>query len=248
MKNFIYIFIALFMFACDSEDANGCLKKTGTIIQDEVAISSFENIFVDRDIELILKQDIGFRVIIETGKNIRKDLEVKVINNELQLKDTNTCNLVREYGVTKIYVSAPGIKVIRSSTQHTISSDGVLHYPKLKLVSEDYNRPESYSIGDFRLAINSQELSVVANNISSFYISGESQNVDINFFSGSGRFQGEDLIAQNINFYHRGSNDMVVNPQVSLTGEIRSTGHVISLNQPATIAVEEFYNGRLIFQ
>ena len=67
------------------------------------------------------------------------------------------------------------------------------------------------------------------------------------FFAGSGRFEGADLIAQNIEVNHRGSNDMVVNPIQSLTGELRGTGNVIAVNQPPIVDVEETYIGELIF-
>jgi len=248
MKNGIYILIILFVFSCNSEDANDCFQKAGSIVQEEVFVSSFEKILVNKDVELILKQDIDFEVVIETGENLLNDVEAKVVNNELQLTDHNSCNYIRDYGITKVYVSAPNITEIRSSTQYDISSDGVLHYADLKLFSEDFNAPGSITVGDFKLQVNSQNLNVVGNNISSFYISGSTQHLYVGFFSGTGRFQGENLIAQEVDVYHRGTNDILVNPQVSIAGEIRSTGDVISFNQPATIAVEEFYDGRLIFE
>ncbi|MBU2939926.1 DUF2807 domain-containing protein [Lacinutrix sp. C3R15] len=248
MKNYIYIFITLMLFSCNSEDANDCFQKTGEIIQEEVVLPSFEKILVNKDIELILKQDVGFEVVIETGENLLNDVEAIVVNNELQLTDNNSCNYVRDYGITKVYVTAPDITEIRSSTQYDISSDGVLNYANLKLFSEDFNAPGSITVGDFKLQVNSQNVNVVGNNISSFYISGSTQKLYVGFFSGTGRFQGEDLIAQEVQIYHRGTNDILVNPQVSISGEIRSTGDVISYNQPAIVTVEEFYDGRLIFE
>ena len=248
MKNYIYIFVALLIFSCDSEDANDCFQKAGKMVQEEVITTSFEKILVDKNVALVLKQGIDFEIIIETGENLLNDVEAKVVDNELRLTNDNSCNYVRDYGLTTVYVTAPDIKEIRSSTQFTISSDGVLSYPTLKLFSEDFNAPESITVGDFNLQVNTQNLRVVGNNISSFYISGTTQDLYVGFFSGTGRFQGEDLIAQDVSIYHRGTNDILVNPQVSITGEIRSTGDVIAFNQPATVAVEEFYNGRLIFE
>ena len=40
---------------------------------------------------------------------------------------------------------------------------------------------------------------------------------------------------------------MIVNPQQSLRGIIRSTGDVITLNSPPIIEVEQIYTGQLIF-
>jgi len=47
--------------------------------------------------------------------------------------------------------------------------------------------------------------------------------------------------------YHRGSNDMIVNPQISLTGELRGTGNLISLNTPPIVEIDQLYTGQLIF-
>ena len=55
MKKLIYICI-LFMFACNSEDANNCFQASGEIIQVEVDIADFERILVNRDIELIITE------------------------------------------------------------------------------------------------------------------------------------------------------------------------------------------------
>jgi hypothetical protein len=80
------------------------------------------------------------------------------------------------------------------------------------------------------------------------FISGFVNNLFIGFYSGDTRFEGANLIAQNIDIFQRSSNDMIVNPQQSLTGEIRGTGDVISLNRPPIVEVEEFYTGKLIFE
>ena len=84
--------------------------------------------------------------------------------------------------------------------------------------------------------------------MSLFYLSGEVENLNINFANGDSRFEGENLIAQNVSVFHRGTNDMIVNPQQSITGSILSTGNVISVNQPPIVDVEEVFNGRLIFE
>lgn len=248
MKKAVYILSLLLVFACNSEDANDCFQTSGSIIQQEVAVTAFTKILVNRDIELILTEGIEYKIIIETGKNLMNDVETLVVDNVLQLTDNNTCNYVRDFGITKIYVTAPNIVEIRSSTQYDISSQGILNYTDLVLISEDFIVPDSFTVGDFRLEINSTRLRVVANNISFFYISGQVENLNIDFFAGASRFEGRNLIAQNVSVFHRSSNDMIVNPQQSITGELRSTGNVIAVNQPPIVTVEQFYIGQLIFE
>ena len=47
---------------------------------------------------------------------------------------------------------------------------------------------------------------------------------------------------------HKSSNDMLVNPQEKIEGDIFSLGDVRAFNQPTTVEVTEHYHGRLIFE
>nr|WP_273569019.1 DUF2807 domain-containing protein [Maribacter sp. Hal144] len=60
--------------------------------------------------------------------------------------------------------------------------------------------------------------------------------------------EAQNLTAQNVIVDHRGSNDMFIEPQVSVRGVIRGNGDVVSSNRPAIVEVEELYKGRLIFR
>lgn len=248
MKKLKYILVLFLIIACDSADAGDCFQKTGDIIEQEVTVATFNKILVNRDVELILKEGATQSVIIETGKNLMNDVVAEVIDDRLVLTDNNTCNYVRDYGVTKVYVTAPNITEIRSSTQYDISSDGILFYPSLTILSEDFGAPESFNVGDFRLDIDNTTFNVVFNNLSVCYVSGETNTLNVTFAAGTSRFEGRDLIAQKITLFNRGSNDMIVNPQQEITGTISGIGDVILVNTPPIVNVEEVYRGRLIFE
>ena len=247
MKKIIYIMVFL-LFACNSEDAYDCFQTSGNIVQEDVIVSGFERILVNRDIELIIKEASEYKVTIVTGENLLNDVKVEVIGNQLILTDNNSCNYVRDYGITKIYVEAPNLTEIRTSSQFDISSEGVLNYEVLSLYSEDVIATSEFTTGDFRLTINSDYLDIVSNNLSFYYVKGEVQSLFVGFYSGAGRFEGENLMAQNVSVFHRGSNDMVVNPQQSLSGELKGTGDLISVNQPPNVDIERFYTGQLFFE
>ena len=246
MKKIVYI-LSLLVFACNTEDTNDCFQTSGDIIQVEIDVNSFDQILVNRDIELVIKEAPDFKVTVETGENLINDVEIEVIGDRLVLTDNNTCNYVRDFGITKVFVEAPNLTEVRSSTQYDILSDGVLNYDNLELYSDDFFAPDSFTNGDFRLQVDSEELRILVNNISFQYISGEVNKLTIIYPAGSGRFEGEDLIAQDVQINHRGSNDIIVNPQQSLTGIIRGTGNVISVNEPPIVDVEIIYTGDLIF-
>jgi hypothetical protein len=239
--------ISVLMFACNSEQTGDCFQTTGTIIQQEVSVSNFDKILVHRDIELIIKEGAEQKVIIETGKNLLNDVEAVVTDGKLILTDNNSCNYVRDYGVTKVYVTSPNITEIRSSTQYDVRSDGVLTYPTLTVLAEDYNNPDTFTNGNFKLQIDNVMFRLVFNNLSNCYISGKTDNLNITFAAGTSRFEGANLVAQNVTLWNRSSNDMIVNPQQSITGKISGTGNVISVTHPPIVEVQELYKGRLIF-
>lgn len=247
MKKVVYIFLIIFC-ACDTEDASNCFQTEGELITQEFVVTEFQKILVNRDVELIISQGDNYHVIVETGSNLLNDIEVAVVNEELVLTDNNTCNYFRDYGVTKVFVTTPNLTEIRSSTQFDISSGGILSFDSLKLISEDFNSPESFRVGDFKLSVSTNTLSVVSNNISSFYLIGQTNNLTISFPSGDGRFEGENLIANYVDVFHRGSNDMIVHPIETLSGELRGTGDLISVKQPTSVNVEQYYTGQLILQ
>ena len=248
MKKVVSILIFIIIASCDSENAGDCFQKTGAIIKKEIAVDVFDKILVNRDIELIIKEGAEQKVIVETGENLLNDVEARVADGKLTLTDNNTCNYVRDYGVTKVYVTSPSITEIRSSTQYDVKSDGVLTYPNLTVLSEDFGVPGTFTNGNFRLKIDNNSFSLVFNNLSNCFISGKTNRLHITFASGTSRFEGQNLIAQNIQLWNRSSNDMIVNPQQEIKGEISGVGNVISVNKPPVIEVEEVYKGRLIFE
>ena len=214
-----------------------------------MVVSPFTKILVWDRTKLIIQMGAEQKVMVETGENLMENVEVSVTDGRLEIHDNNSCNLVRDYGITKIYVTSPNITEIRSSTGYLIESIGTLHYPELSLLSEDYNSEGQYHTdGDFRLDLDVENLNVVANGLSKFYLSGKSTNANFGLFSSDCRIYSEDLIVQNLDLYHRSTGPMVVNPQQSIKGKIVSLGNVISKNRPPVVEVKELYRGRLIFE
>ncbi|WP_445732318.1 head GIN domain-containing protein [Mariniflexile sp.] len=247
MKKLLNIFILILLFSCNSENAGDCFQTTGTVIEQEVSVPVFDKILVNRDIELIIKEGVEQKVVVETGKNLLNDVKAIVVDGKLILTDNNSCNYVRTYGITKVYVTAPNITEIRSSTQYEVRSDGVLTYPSLTILAEDYNAPDTFTNGNFRLQIDNNSFSAVFNNISNCFVSGKTTDLNITLAAGTSRFEAQNLMAQNVVFWNRSSNDIIVNPQQSLIGAISGTGNVIAITHPPIVNVEQLYKGKLIF-
>jgi hypothetical protein len=194
---------------------------------------------------LVIKEGTNYEVKVITSNNILDNLEVKLEGNMLVVKDNSTCNIARDYGLTTVYVTAPNITEIHSKTDQDIRSDGVLNYSDLKLISIDLS--DGAGTGDFRLSLNTINLYLESNNVSNFYLTGQSQNLHVFFSWGNGIFYGENLIVNIITIYHRGSNNIFLFPINSIEGNIYATGNVVLKNNPIVSPnVIQHFTGRLI--
>ncbi|WP_340065569.1 head GIN domain-containing protein [Ascidiimonas aurantiaca] len=248
MKKLFYSLVLVLCFSCDSENAPDCFQTAGPIITEQRQVPEFSRILVNEGIELIVKQDTEYTVKVETGENLMNDIDVKVEEGRLLLTDNNICNFVRDYGITTIYVTAPDLKEIRSSTQFDVRSDGVLSYPEFSVISEDFLNRSLQSVGNFYLEIDTETFRLVFNNLSNCFIKGKSQSINLQFQSGNGRFEGADLVAENATIFHRGTNDMIIQVNNKVAGNIFGTGNIVLVKKPLEIEVIEHYRGRLIIR
>jgi hypothetical protein len=247
MKKIIYILILAGTISCNSEKAGNCWQTAGEIIQKEYSVETFTKVVVHDKIELIITDGPTQKVVVETGKNLMPDIGVSVIDNQLVLINNNTCNFFRDYGITKVYVTSPNLTEIRNASEQNVTSTNTLTYPDLYLRSSGEKR-KFLSVGDFHLNIENENLKIWSNGIAIIYLTGFTNNLDINLSDGDTRFEGENFKAKNINVKQVSSNDMLIFPIESLTGSIHSVGDVISFNRPPNVAVDEQNVGKLIFK
>ncbi|WP_299488307.1 head GIN domain-containing protein [uncultured Allomuricauda sp.] len=249
MKKGIISYLTLILIACNGENTSDCFQNAGDLIRTTTEVPNFTTITVFENINLVLKEGAEQQVEIETGEFLQNEVTASVADNRLILRNENGCNFIRDYGLTTIYVTSPNITEVRSSTGLLISSDGVLNYPNLNLISESFINSESETTdGSFDLTLNAENVRITVNGIAFLKLAGVSANLNVVIAAGDSRIEAEGLAAQNVSMNHRGSNDIIVNPQSSISGVIRGTGDVISINRPPEVNVEELFNGKLIFR
>ena len=136
---------------------------------------------------------------------------------------------------------------MRSSTGFDIRSNGVLNFNSLTLISEDF-QSDFNSTGDFYLDIDVQNLTVVTNNLSNFYLSGQAENANLEWFSGDGQLFATALEIQNAQIFHRGTHNWQIDVKQNIAGSILGYGDVILESVPVSIDVQETWEGRLIIK
>ncbi|MCQ0110612.1 head GIN domain-containing protein [Zhouia amylolytica] len=244
----LFVICLLLLISCNNENASDCFQTAGTLVKEIREVPVFDKILVLEGVTLVIKMGDEHKVEVESGKNLINDISVEVEEGKLILADHNSCNYVRDYDKTKIYVTVPDLKEIRNASQFTVYSDGVWEYSNLLLISEQYSTGNYQSVGDFDIDVNMETLRLNFSNLSNCYARGHVQNLELRYTAGNGRFEGAELIAENVSVYHRGTNDVLVNPVQSLKGQIISYGDVRSFNKPPIVEVEEVFKGRLIFE
>lgn len=247
MRNIFAIALAFILFS-SCEKPGDCIKSAGATAVKDYDGLVFSKIIVHKGISLVITQGPEFHVQVHTGENLINDIDVNVVDDMLVLEDNTVCNWVRDYGQTMVYVTAANLTDIYSKTELQIVSNGVLTYPNLHLISMDAEDGfNGAGTGDFYLQLNNQELTVENNNVSRYYLAGHTESLRIKFYEAGGIFYGQELRAETIDLYHRGSNDLYVNPIQSISGDLYNVGNVISVNRPPVVNVTEHYQGRLLF-
>lgn len=216
-------------------------------MEQEMPVLPFTKILVGDRTKLTIEQGMEQKVIVKTGRNLLPHVELTVAEDRLEIKNGNTCNWIRDYGDVEVHIISPNISEIRSSTGFHIKSEGLLSFQQLKLISED-TAGDYQNDGSFDLDLDVENLEIVANGSSAFTLRGKAVKANFGLYSGDCRIYSENLLVGDLQFFHRSTGPMVVNPQISLKGKIVSLGDVISRNRPPIVVVEELFRGKLMFE
>lgn len=250
MKKICYIAICFVCWGCNLQGSPDCFQSTGEIIQQEFNVEPFKDIIVFERVKLFISEGRGYNVTVETGDNLINEVKVVVEDSILKLKDNNSCNFVRDYETTKVFVTAPNLERIRNSSGSTVENIGPLTFKRLSLISEDQFIEDEFHIdGDFDLdQLDVSTLTIDSNGISTFYLEGKVRSAIFGLSDGDGRIEAANLEILDLLIRHRSTNKMIVHPIRSISGQIISIGDVISKNRPPVVDVEELFTGRLIFE
>ncbi|WP_224483902.1 head GIN domain-containing protein [Robertkochia aurantiaca] len=247
VKIIVLIVISLIFWGCDSPDAGDCWQTSGEIVSREVALQAFDRILVNEGVKAVVRQGESYKAVITSGENLIDDVTLEVKEGQLIVSNNNGCNLFRSYGNTEVLIQAPDFREIRSSTQFAIRSEGRLQLQDLNLLSEGFLKPDMVTNGEFYLDIEADRLRMTFNGLANAYLSGRVRVLSIGIAAGNSRVEAASLEAEHVLIYHRGSNDLLVNPLNLVEGDLYGTGDLILYNRPDSLDVTEHYRGRLLY-
>lgn len=244
-RTILYFVLVLAILACQRDDSAGCFEEAGKTISYDVQASAFKGISISEGIELVIKEGPEYKVTVSTGENIRAGISASIQDSTLFINNSGGCNWVRDYNTTTVYITTPRLEKIYSASQFNVLSDGVLNFPSLLLQSGITGETAS---GVFELSVNCRNLVIEDNQALYSKISGTTENLTVNFYSGDARFDGRNLIVQRATIFHRSSNDIIINARQAVKGTVYSTGNLLLKGQPELVDVQELYTGRVIYK
>jgi hypothetical protein len=230
---------------CTDESVPECFRTAGDAVEYDVAVDVFTSIKISEGIELVITQGDERRVTIKTPDNFKPEISAQTVNGELEVTNATSCNWVRDYNLTTVYVTTPNLENIYSASQFDVRSIGILAFPTLKLSSGLYSKTAS---GSWLLNVACQNL-IIEDNQSSYYnISGTADNLTVNFYAGDSRFDGSNLSSQKLQVFHRSSNDIIARPALEANGTLYSTGDLVLKTHPPVVNVNRLFNGEVRYE
>lgn len=248
MKKWMYSILFLIL-GCAPGELDDCFKSAGNTMTKTFEVGVFSKVRFENDVILNIQQGETQKVEVTSGSKLFDNISVFVDGATLVIKDENSCNLVRDYGITEVLITVSNLTEIRNSSAYDVRSVGVLNFPSLVLRSDSSGGVAgSRKSGDFYLNLVCKELVVQANGQSVFYMEGRAENALINFADEFPRFEGAQFPIDTLNLFHRGANKMIVRPKRVIQGRIVGVGDVIAVERPPIVEVTEEFTGRLRFQ
>src|SRR5690606_34429123 len=226
----VFLCSLIIITACDNTSID-CLKKSGSEKTVPIEVAPFHSIKAYNGINILIKEGEHQALELTSSENLIPEIKIFVDEEGyLNVVNENSCNWVRNYKNINLTVTTDTLKKIFQLGFGDIRSIDALSFPKIIVESKD-------APGDVYLEVDNQQLEIVSNKISNFYLSGKTDKLNVGFYYNDGILFGKDLQAKTVQVYHQGMNTIEVHAVESVTGSIVSGGNVICHGNPQTVDV-----------
>jgi hypothetical protein len=232
--------ISAILLSCNKEDSWDCVKSTGRIVQERRIINGVYYIFLEDNIDLIFKSNLGDTLIVEAGDNLLKKITNDNDGTNLRIRNTNTCNWVRSYKKDiKVYIDDVKYKDIFIMGYGTVSNEGVMQKENLFL--------HNYSSADVNLNVDLEFLWVDMDQYANININGKLRQLHaINL--GSGQLKVNTPDCKYVSITNEGPGMSYVYSDSAFYSTIKGTGNVYYSGNPQIVTMDKQGSGNFIKQ
>ena len=235
----IVLSIVFGISSCSKPGAD-CFTNTGEITRESRYVEDFDTIIANENVDIILTQDSVNSLEVEAGKNIIHGIKTDVVDRQLTISNTNTCNWVRSYDKPlKVYVHVKNLRKIYYLSAGNITSTNTISAGSLLVdvwggcgsidLSVDLEQ------GNFYEHMGTADLTIRGRVLFSSVVAGD-----------FGFLQLKDLKSDYSFVSNTGSNDCYIQVTKYLDASIGSIGNIYYTGNPDTVYTHITGTGQLI--
>ena len=227
MKRTAFI-ICLFSILISCNHKSG----SGNIISENRSIGSFNGLNISGGFAVEVKKGAGGNVKLEADDNLIKDIEVKVVDNELQISLNNT-NVSKAH--LKVFVTAPEIKSIKASAAaQVLVKDELKSFDPIDL---------SVSSGAaISTSVDAPEIKAGASSGGEITLSGRTKDLRATSSSGSSII-ARDLLSENSFVNVSSGANAHVNASMNIEANASSGGNILYKGAATSVKKSESSGG-----
>jgi len=242
MNKFIYCIIVILSISCSKEEHCGCFDANGKINSTQKTLDEFTELEIYNVFDINIKIDTINKIIITTGKNLIKGINLKVKNNRLIIRNLNRCNWSRKYiGKIKLEIHLKKLTYFNLKGSCNVSCSDTIYGNEIKF-------DNWADISNVNMIFNCNTLT--------YAIHAGTGNSNLSGKVGVGYYWNHGYA--NFNFYELPTNfcyimsnttgSCNINVINELGAEIYSNGDILMKGNPSTINLKKAGKGNLIRQ
>lgn len=241
MRILLLIIITVSISGCKKDSMCNCLQSTGEEITGTRNISSFTQIDLHNNIDLVYHTDTFNHVSVTAGKKLIDGITTEVENGILVLRNKNRCNWTRSFSNT--FVVDVWIKQLDRITVYDASSN-IRFADTLK--QDEFHLNSWSSTGDYYLKLNIGTAYLeLHTGPADIYAEGEI-GVAYVYSAGYGKIDMDDLDADDVYIANKGTNDLYIKAHNRIDAEISYLGNIYYKGNPSQVDQTITNSGRLI--
>ncbi|UPT66394.1 MAG: DUF2807 domain-containing protein [Sphingobacteriales bacterium JAD_PAG50586_3] len=238
----ISILLAVFGFSCKKENAGDCFKSVGNQAEEMRMLAPFDNIHIDKDVDVVLVPDTQEFAIVRCGENLIDLIKTDISGTKLTITNKNKCNWVRSFKTpiaVEVHVKAIYKLLFTGSGQITCTDT---------LRSENFLLEANKASGNVDLIVRNGWNEVVQHTGNADLKVGGWAPYNTMYSGGNGFLDCRGMQCKEAYILHKGTGNMYSASTDYLGVKIAFTGDVYYTGTPATIVDTITGSGRLISQ
>ena len=236
-------FSLFFLFLSSCNEGWDCTLAEGDKTMIEIPTDiSIRHIRIFDDINILWHDSETQRLELEIEENLVNDIFFDFKSDSLlEITNNNNCLFMRSPKNVTAHIYSREIRLIEKIGFGEVNTDGNI---------QSDIPVEIVTLGSGNVNVGFQgtpDLFITMRSLSNISVAGKVEVLHA-FIDrrNDGKLEARDLLVDRINVVHSGSNDMMLSPTISLSGNLKSFGNILLYKEPENLNITITGSGRII--